>query len=500
MTVQELITLHTICELERNQLLTILAMSVQNLHLAGFLLPGNCSNFLYVEGSTAWFYHCLHFLSPLYTTHRCFDRIPLHFKDTLMYVDPITRQTYDYATTITCDNNPKNIIELDPDSDDQDFYFLRPEPIKRKPPLMFTPSQIKTTIRPKTFTAQDACIYSNAELDQFWNRILFSKHSDSTLQLLGKALSCSFTHAPDYYGNSPHDNPYNTLRIGLHDKPIRLTPLFTSTWFSDAFIALFGYPCYIFTQCGIYFSTFLFLEGTITHIFKLYKTISNKYNLKNIITLFSSIAHGFFNILTSQMVNDLNDNQNKKPKNTLLKSKLLDHFSDTSTNLINHSTGLTSPPPFYTKRPNKLQIPKFKIFPKRHHFSHPKTTLQTSTLPFSPDQHPSLSNYSNNHSHPNYTLATPHDTLTNAPVLSNTDTPNKIYSRVNYHFPPPSSRTPFQSACQLSSGTLLYSFKLSSLKSSSHLLLILISKLLSNFIFLKNIVLSNPRSSQNFSF
>ena len=188
MTVQELNTLHTICELERNQLLTILAMSVQNPQLAGFLLTGNRSNFLYVEGSTAWLYGCPHFLSPLYKADRCFDRIPIHFKDTLMYVDPITRQTYDYATPITCDNNPRNIIELDPDSDDQDFYILGPEPIKRKPPLMFTPSQIKTTIRPNTFTAQDAGIYSNAELDQFWNRILFSKHSDSTLQLLGKLL------------------------------------------------------------------------------------------------------------------------------------------------------------------------------------------------------------------------------------------------------------------------------------------------------------------------
>ena len=38
---------------------------------------------------------------------------------------------------------------------------------------MFTPSQIKTTIRPIIFTAQDAGIYSNAELDQLWNRIFF---------------------------------------------------------------------------------------------------------------------------------------------------------------------------------------------------------------------------------------------------------------------------------------------------------------------------------------
>ena len=90
----------------------------------------------------------------------------------------------------------------------------------------------------------------------------FSKHSDSTLQLLGKALSYSFisSNTHDYDADSPHGtgNPYNTLRIGLQDKLLNLTPLFTPTWFSDAFIALFGYPCYILTQCGIYFSTFRF--------------------------------------------------------------------------------------------------------------------------------------------------------------------------------------------------------------------------------------------------
>ena len=306
---------------------------------------------------------------------------------------------------------------------------------------MLTPSQIKTTLRPNTFTAQDDGIYSNAELDQFWNRILFSKHSDSTLQLLGKALSYSFisSNTPDYDANPPHDNPYNTLRIGLHDKLINLTPLLTPTWFSDAFIALFGYLCYILTQCGIYFSTFLFIQATITLIIKLYKKIIIKNNFKHNITLLSSIAHGFFNILTSEMVNDLNETQNKKPKNTLLKSKSFTKISDTSPNLINHSTGIKSPPPFYTKRTNKLQMPIFKLFPKRHHFSHPKTTLQTSTLPFSSDQHPSLPNYSNKHSHPDENLATPHDTLTNAPVTSNTDTHIKFYTRLNYPFPQPPS-------------------------------------------------------------
>ena len=139
------------------------------------------------------------------------------------------------------------------------------------------------------------------------------------------------------------------------------------------------------------------------------------------------------------MVNDLHNTQNEKSKNSLFKSKSLDHLSDTSVNLINHPTCITSPPPFYTKRPNKLHLPKFKLFPKRHYFSHPKTTPQTTTLPFSPDQPPSLPHYSNNHSHPNDNLATPHDTSTDIPVTSNTDTPIKIASRINYPFPPPSS-------------------------------------------------------------
>ena len=128
----------------------------------------------------------------------------------------------------------------------------------------------------------------------------------------------------------------------------------------------------------------------------------------------------------------------KKPKNTLLKSKSSDHFSDTSTNLIIHSTGITSPPPFYTKRPNKLQIPKFKLFPKRHHLSQPKVTLQPSMLPSS-EQHPSLPKYSTTNSHPNDKLTTQHDTSIITSVTSNTDPSIKIYSRVNYPFPPPSS-------------------------------------------------------------
>ena len=192
MTVQELNTLHTVCELERTQVLTILAMSAKNPQLAGFLLTRNRSNFLYVEGTTAWLYDCLHFISPLYRADKCFDRIPIHYRETIMYVDPITRQTFNYTTLIECGNNPQNVIESDPDTDDGGFYVLTLDPLKREAPQMFKPTQIKRTITPNTFTAQDAGIYSNAELDQFWNRVLFAKHSDTTLKLLEKSLGYDF--------------------------------------------------------------------------------------------------------------------------------------------------------------------------------------------------------------------------------------------------------------------------------------------------------------------
>ena len=124
MSVQGLNTLHSV-PLERNQLPTIFAMSVQSPQLAGFLLTRNCSNFLTSKAPLLGF-TIIHIFSPLYKVDRCFDCIPIHFKDTFVYVDSITRQIYDYATPITCDNKPRNRIELDPDFDDQDCYILGP--------------------------------------------------------------------------------------------------------------------------------------------------------------------------------------------------------------------------------------------------------------------------------------------------------------------------------------------------------------------------------------
>ena len=49
-----------------------------------------------------------------------------------MYVKPITRQSHDYATPIHSDNCCGNIVELDPDTDDQDFYIQSSRTYKMK--------------------------------------------------------------------------------------------------------------------------------------------------------------------------------------------------------------------------------------------------------------------------------------------------------------------------------------------------------------------------------
>ena len=72
-----------------------------------------------------------------------------------MYGDPITRQTFNYATPIESGNNPQKFIELDPDTDDGDFYVLTPDPLKREALQMFKPTQIKV-IKP---THRSRCRY-----------------------------------------------------------------------------------------------------------------------------------------------------------------------------------------------------------------------------------------------------------------------------------------------------------------------------------------------------
>ena len=76
-----------------------------------------------------------------------------------------------------------------------------------------------------TFTAQDVGMYSQKYLKQFWNRVLFTKQSEKTLQLLGNAIRYEFMSKQsfDFFFQN---NLYKSLRIGLDDYMLNLTPFF----------------------------------------------------------------------------------------------------------------------------------------------------------------------------------------------------------------------------------------------------------------------------------
>ena len=133
-------------------------------------------------------------------------------------------------------------------------------------PKHFEPKQVQSAINLNTSTAQEAAIYSNAELLKLWNCVLFTELSDTTPRFQGKTISFDFlstsqTHPTDCYSYSIGGkfNSNNISRVGPHDHLLDIAPLFALVWFIDASFGLFGCPCYILTQGWIYFPNFLFL-------------------------------------------------------------------------------------------------------------------------------------------------------------------------------------------------------------------------------------------------
>ena len=86
----------------------------------------------------------------------------------------------------------------------------------------------------------------------------------------------------------------------------------TLTGFSDAFFAYFGFPCYILTQCGIYFLLFCLCNMFLHSHWTFNKSSSIKFRLQENLTILGSIVHGIFIEATSRTVTDLNDAEREK--------------------------------------------------------------------------------------------------------------------------------------------------------------------------------------------
>ena len=122
----------------------------------------------------------------------------------------------------------------------------------------------------------------------------------------------------------------------------------------------------------LYFNTmwklflyFSFLREVLTFLLRFYRTISIKDNFQSNISILSSIAHGFFNIVTSEMVTDLNNTGKgkriyTKHKNTTSENGHILLSGKETPNRTKRCSDNDSPylPPKYTSKNSPFQSPK----------------------------------------------------------------------------------------------------------------------------------------------
>ena len=203
--------------------------------------------------------------------------------------------------------------------------MLIPKCVLRASETLFEPKQFKPETNANNFTAQEAGIFANADLSNFCIRVLLLKPSDNTLKLLRKTTSFDFLitsekHQNDFYSlpNSNTFNPCDVSRVGLHNHLSNIYPHFAPEWFADAFIAFFYFHCYILSQFGFHFSTFLFLQNVITFLLKFCMSITIKFRLQENTYLLSSIAIGEKNKTPSKLVLALDNVEVEKPQRKCL--------------------------------------------------------------------------------------------------------------------------------------------------------------------------------------
>ena len=236
MSLSELETLHQLCELERTQILQSLALAVLKIPYAGYLLSGNRSNFLDYKGNILWLYTCTKKVSPFYVFEdkRCYKRIPILYKNKLLFVDTFSRRTYFWDTAVPCGSeNSHNVVQSNPD--EERYYLLKSYPTLMQPLEKFSPESTRAIARNPNIDLQSIGIYSKSDI-QHHNRIqqfqelltqmeTLQRHSiDQNLRKLAETAGFSDLYTQDYSGYFNDIKDYIYLNGEIY-KPQDISPI-----------------------------------------------------------------------------------------------------------------------------------------------------------------------------------------------------------------------------------------------------------------------------------
>ena len=234
---------------KKDPIFTILMLPKKNPRLAGYMLTGNRSMFLSTDGSLAWLYHCPLMRSPPHVMNQCYDKIPMFNKNAIIFVEPITRQTYPDAQVQNCSNRIKNFFQFDME-DGNSWFTITPTLEHRKRPAVFGPKDVTPVSRKAFGGAGDAEIYTRAQLFEFWDIILISAASRKALQRFSREVIVPNTaiHGPEQYS-------YYAPRTDFY-----VDNMISPSYFKNQFLDTFGSVAYVLEFCGIFFSCFVLIK------------------------------------------------------------------------------------------------------------------------------------------------------------------------------------------------------------------------------------------------
>ena len=113
-------------------------LSMENPRIVGYMLTGNFFMLLSTDGSLAWLNRCPLIRPPPDVMNQCYDKVPIFYKNAILFVNPITRQTYPDAQVQKRSDGIKNLFQFDME-DENAWFTITPGPEHRTRPAVFGP-------------------------------------------------------------------------------------------------------------------------------------------------------------------------------------------------------------------------------------------------------------------------------------------------------------------------------------------------------------------------